>query len=81
MFFFSQCDLYSAFGVIVRKVLENGQYTVTKSEPKEASHWKFTFQKREISHVDTGTFIPPSIWFFLCGKSDAVYGRGHFTGL
>ncbi len=27
--------------------------------------WKFTCQKREISHVDTGTFILPSIWFFV----------------
>jgi hypothetical protein len=34
-------------------------YTVTKSEPNEASLWKITLQKRENSHVDAGTFIPP----------------------
>jgi hypothetical protein len=57
-------------------------HTVTKSEPNEASLWKIAFQKRENSHVDAGTFIPPLTWFLyiiLCGKSVPVYGWGHFT--
>jgi hypothetical protein len=37
----------------------NVRYIVTKSEPNEASLWKITLQKRENSHVDAGTFIPP----------------------
>jgi hypothetical protein len=32
-------------------------YTVTKSEPNEASLWKITLQKRGNSYVDTGTFM------------------------
>jgi hypothetical protein len=61
-----------------------GTYTVTKSEPNKASFWKITLQKRENSHVDTGTFIPALTRFLynlLCGKSVPVYGQGHFTGL
>jgi hypothetical protein len=60
------------------------RYTVTKSEPNEASLWKITVQKRGNSQVDTGTFIPPLaqfLYILLCGKSVPVYGRGHFTGL
>jgi hypothetical protein len=60
------------------------RYTVTKSEPNEASLWKITLQKRENSHVCTGTFIPPLTQFLnilLCGKSIPGYGWGHFTGL
>ncbi len=59
-------------------------YTVTKSEPNEASLWNITLQKRVNSHVDTGTFIPSLtrfIYILLCGKSVPVYGREHFTGL
>jgi hypothetical protein len=59
-------------------------YTVTKSEPNEASLWKITLQKRGNSHVDTGTFIPPFtrfLYILLCGKSVPVYGWEHFTGL
>ncbi len=44
------------------------RYTATKGEPNEASLWKFSFQKRENSHVDSGTFIPPPIRFFLHDK-------------
>jgi hypothetical protein len=61
-----------------------GSCTVIKSEPNEASLWKITLQKRENSHVDAGTFIPPLtrfLYIFQCGKSVPVYGRGHFTGL
>jgi hypothetical protein len=46
-------------------------YTVTKSEPNEASLWKIAFQKRGNSHVNTGTFIPPPhgfYTFFCAGK-------------
>jgi hypothetical protein len=53
-------------------------HTVTKSEPKEASLWKITLQKRGNSHVDTGTLIPPLTRFLnilLCGKSVPVCGR------
>jgi hypothetical protein len=60
------------------------RYTVIKREPNEASLWKITLQKRENSHVDAGTFIPPLtrfLYIFLCGKSVPAYGRGHFTGL
>ncbi len=32
-------------------------YTVSKSEPNEASHRKITLLKRKNSHVDTGTFM------------------------
>jgi hypothetical protein len=63
--------------------MERG-YTVTKSEPNEASLWKITLQKRGNSHVDTGTFVPPLtrlLYILLCGKSVPVYGREHFTGL
>jgi len=59
-------------------------YTVTKSEPNEASLWKITFQKRGNSHVDTGTFIPSLtrfLYILLCGKSVPVHEREHFTGL
>jgi hypothetical protein len=59
-------------------------YTVTKSEPNEASLWKITLQKRGNSHVDTGTFIPSLTRFLcihLCGKSVPVHEREHFTGL
>jgi hypothetical protein len=59
-------------------------YTVTKSEPNEASLWKITLQKKGNSHVDTGTFIPPLtqfLYILLCGKGFSVYGREHFTGL
>ncbi len=55
-----------------------------KSELNEAFHWKITLQKRENSHFDTGTFIPPLtrfLYILLCRKSLPVYGRGHFTGL
>jgi hypothetical protein len=61
-----------------------GIYTVTKSEPNEASLWKITFQKRGNSHVDTGTFIPSLtrfLYILLCGKSVPVHEREHFTGL
>jgi hypothetical protein len=61
-----------------------GDYTVTKSEPNEASLWKITLQKRENSHVNAGTFIQPVtlfLYILLCGKSVPVYGREHFTGL
>ncbi len=59
-------------------------YTVTKSEPNEASLWKITFQKRGNSLVDTGTFIPSLtrfLYILLCGKSVPVHEREHFTGL
>jgi hypothetical protein len=55
-----------------------------KSEPNEPSLWKITLQKRENSHVDTGTFIPPLtrfLYILLCGKSVPFYGREHFTFL
>jgi hypothetical protein len=61
-----------------------GSYTVTKSEPNEASLWKITPQKRENSHIDTGTFIPGLplfLYTLLCRKSVPVYGREHFSGL
>ncbi len=59
-------------------------YTVTKSEPNEASLWKITLQKRENSHVNAGTFNPPLtrfLYIILRGKSVPVYGRGRFTRL
>jgi hypothetical protein len=59
-------------------------YTVTKSEPKEASLWKITLQKRGNSHLNAGTFIPPLkrfLYILLYRKSVPVYGRRHFTGL
>jgi hypothetical protein len=49
----------------------NINYTVTKSEPNEASLWKITLQKRENSHVNAGTFIPPLtrfLYILLCGN-------------
>jgi hypothetical protein len=51
--------------------VERHVYTVTKSEPNEASLWKVTLQKRENYHVDAGTFIPPLTRFytlFCAGK-------------
>ncbi len=59
-----------------------GSFTVTNSEPNEASLWKITLQKRENYHVDAGTFIPPLtqyLYIILFGKSVPVYVRGHFT--
>jgi hypothetical protein len=55
-----------------------------KSELNEAFLWKITLQKRENSHFDTGTFIPPLtrfLYILLCGKSVPFYGREHFTFL
>jgi hypothetical protein len=55
-----------------------GTYTITKSEPNEASLWKITLQKRGNSHGDAGTFIPPLtrfLYILLCGKSVPVFYR------
>jgi hypothetical protein len=88
----SECDLqficiykFSDFMSMYTKASDKRKkislYTVTKSEPNEASLCKITLQKRGNSHVDTGTFIPPLtrfLYILLCGKSVPVYGREHF---
>ncbi len=59
-------------------------HTVTESEPNKASLWKINLQKRENSHVDTGTFLPPLtrfLYILLCRKSVLVSRLGHFMGL